>query len=154
MIKLLKIIAIGTPIIVAGGSSGIYLAVASHNDKIDKPTAHSDNNTKVETGTPARKTSEPQYKSQILFPILEQHNFYKYIKMNGPMAVIDDNMQNQLINYILKNANISGGSIRYKVVPHEKDKGKVDMYFSWYGPDRHTYQKVYKFSLSGLPHNS
>ena len=144
MIKILKILAIGAPVVISGGSAGVYLGVSTLNkNKSDSSNDAYISKNPVPIGA-------AQYSNDSLFPTLEQHDFYKYIKMKGPLAIINDDMKDQLINYILKNANIASGDIEYYVVePNDKnDMQNIKMYFRWIDSDLHKYEKDYTFTLS------
>ncbi|MCK5789075.1 MAG: hypothetical protein KAH32_08745, partial [Chlamydiia bacterium] len=109
MLKSLRIAAIATPLVLTASTVGIYLVVASKKTKDNQVVSHAHQ----ESGT---TNHEDIYENFKIFPKLDQHNFYKDIKIidnddvskntigiNGMKVVIDNEMKAKIINYILRN---------------------------------------------------
>ena len=146
MIKALRIAAIATPLILTGGTTGIYLAVASNKD---------DAIPKANTSQLKRnqhKTIENVYGGFKVCHKLDQHDFYGDIRIkdeigiNKMKAVIDDEMKAKVINYVLRHMKTSEGEISYAY--DEVNFKESKFYFQWTAPDGSEHNITYDFSLS------
>ena len=152
MLKSLRIAAIATPLVLTSSTVGIYLAVASK--KVEKNIGVS--HVHQENGS---TNHEDIYENFKIFPKLDQHDFYKDIKIvdndvptknaigiNGMKVVIDNEMKAKIINYILRNMETTEGSISYGF--KEVDSHTVKFYFMWENNGNKPHYRTYKFSLS------
>lgn len=152
MIKSLRIAAIATPLVLTASTVGIYLAVASKKTEENQTVRHSH-----QEGS----SSQPKdiYENFKIFPDLDQHDFYKDIKIIDSKgkddmgltimkAIIDDEMKAKIINYVLRNMATTEGKISYGYGKGKK-AGSFNFYFKWKnGDENKAHYRTYKFSLS------
>ena len=151
MIKSLRIAAVATPLVLTTSTVGIYLVVASKKTEENQVVSHAHH----ESGA---IDHEDIYKNFKVFPDLDQHDFYKDIKIIDSKvkdkmgltimkAVIDDEMKAKIINYVLRNMETTEGIISYGYQPDTK-AGTFNFYFMWKNNHNKPHYRTYKFSLS------
>ena len=149
MKKIGKIILTTVPIVGTLGGVGAYIAV--HMNKGQPETTVTSNNKYLPpdevTESDGSKSSQLVDKFQV-FPQLRQEQFYKYIRIESGRAVMNKDFIANVVNYVIKNMQISDGSIEwgYQVNGY---RTWLKLTFKWItGLQGRTFTKTYSFDLS------
>ena len=146
MRRLFRLIAIGSPVVLTAGTIGTYLAVTTYSSKNivhkkEKKIISKNHDVNI-------LPKEDSYSKFKIFPDLDQHDFYNDIKINQLKAVIDQEMQAKIINYVFRHTSFTEGNISYsinKITPQN-----FKFHFKWISPDGYPHYKTYHFVIDDI----
>lgn len=145
MRKLYKGLSIATPIVVVGGSIATYFAVSmKKGNEINEDTQNVNSTESIPKHSSA-------YDKFNVFPDVTQDQFYEYIRIKGSRPVITDEFISAFISYVIKNANIAGGSLNWNYRFNDGDlRQHAEITFRWLPPNilLSTKVKTYQIDLS------
>ena len=145
MRKLYKGLTIAAPIVVIGGSIATYFALSMNKDEGNNEETMNVNQTEA---IPKHSNAYDKFN---IFPDVSQDQFYEYIRIKGSRPVITDELISAFVSYVIKNANIAGGSLNWNYRFNDGDlRQHAEITFRWLPPNvlLSTKVKTYQIDLS------
>ena len=96
----------------------------------------------------ANQVQEPNtiYDNMDIFPKLTTSDFYKYIRFENGHHVIDNDFIAAVINYVVSNMKVVGGSVHYKY--DQSAPSSLNITFYWSKSNTKEYWRTYSINLT------